>query len=124
MRCSVYKRGGNENGPLPSWRLRTSAQGRTWDAAVGISAEPLVPKITSNYRAAPADCLRLSISTPRQKASCRAQFNKDDPKDPARSDMLGVVEAAYHMVKCSRRALRVCNTDAKIGEFHIDGNFS
>lgn len=111
--------------PLPSLALHTDAQGRILGLGRWISTGPTALRITSNYRAAPTVCFRLSISTPRQKGTLLGvRLIKDDPKSPARSDVLGVVEAAYHLVKCFRRALRICNTVAKIDEFHIDGNFS
>ena len=73
----------------------------------------------------PAVCLRLSISSQRQKNVFGGiRFKNDDSKDPVRSDVLGVVEAAYHMVKCSLWTLRVCNTVIKIDVFHTDSNFS
>ena len=101
------------------------AQGRILGLDRWIPTGPTALRITSNYRAAPTVCFRLSIATPRQKDALRGvRLKKDDPKSPARSDVLGVVEAAYHLVKCFRRALRVCNTVVKIDEFHIDSNFS
>lgn len=51
-------------------------------------------------------------------------FSKGRSAGPDPFRYIRRVEAAYHMVKCSQWALRACDTDAKIGEFHTDGNFS
>ena len=125
-RCERQETGAvRRTDPLPSSALHTDAHGRILGCGRWISTGPTAPRITSNYRAAPTVCFRLSIATPRQKDALRGvRLKKDDPKSPARSDVLGVVEAAYHLVKCFRRALRVCNTVVKIDEFHIDSNFS
>ena len=58
------------------------------------------------------------------KTPCVGFVSRRTTRRALRSDMLGVVEAAYLMVKCFRRALRVCNTVVKIDEFHTDSNFS
>lgn len=112
-------------GPLPSLALRTNARGRILGGDRWISTEPSVPRTTSNDRAAPTDSFRLSISAPsRIGVYFGVPFNCNDPKGPVRADVVGLAEATYLLAICSRRALRACNTDAKIGEFHMDSNFS
>ncbi len=81
--------------PLPSLALHTDAQGQILGLGRWKSTGPTSLSITSNFRAAPTVCFRLSISTPGQKGTIRGvRLIKDDPKSPARSDVLGVVEAA------------------------------